>query len=303
MGLDGVSLITPTGDRPQCLARCAFYVHRFEKPDLPVQWIIVDDGETPSRIMPEVVPDLELCYIRRERGNAPKSEHTLHYNLLEALRHIKYSCVLFVEDDDWYGPEYLSNMLWFLRNSDIVGEIPARYYSVPTSVYLLKGNFEHASLCQTGIRASLLPLLERLCRQPIKYIDMALWRGIGDGVSKRVSLTRHCLGIKGMPGRTGISGAHSPIPTAHWHDDRYGNVLAEWIGLADARFYAQFANSARAAEVRDKIALLPRFDEDLWKDQVRYKCPTCEFNSYNPERVGDHVLQSPCRDLARKGVS
>ncbi|NOX54094.1 MAG: glycosyltransferase family 2 protein [Planctomycetes bacterium] len=60
-------------------------------------------------------------------------------NLLAALQRVRHDKVVFVEDDDWYAPEYLAQMVRWLDQTDLVGETGARYYHLPTRRHHLCG--------------------------------------------------------------------------------------------------------------------------------------------------------------------
>ena len=80
--MSGVTLITPTGDRPQCFRLCEHWMRR-QTYDGTVQWIVVDDGHSPTRATQGQI------YIRREpqEGDPP---HTLCANLRLALPRVAH---------------------------------------------------------------------------------------------------------------------------------------------------------------------------------------------------------------------
>src|ERR1700721_1876630 len=103
----GVSIITPTGMRQESLNRCAFYISRFNDIflKLPVQWIVVDDGPFPSHVY---YPLQGYTYVRPDHVWS-RGRNSLSLNILAAIPHVKYDFVVFIEDDDWYSPDYLCN--------------------------------------------------------------------------------------------------------------------------------------------------------------------------------------------------
>ena len=90
-----VSVITPTGDRPECFELLRrWVVHQTLR---PAQWIVVDDGKTPMHPIPEAT------VIRRE-PHPDDPACTLGKNLEAALAHVLHDKIIIMEDDDWYGP-------------------------------------------------------------------------------------------------------------------------------------------------------------------------------------------------------
>jgi hypothetical protein len=229
----GVTLITPTGGRPAAFVLCKKYVLR-QTYHTPIQWIIVDDGD-PSTIQTDFQLDT-LATILYPKPKWQSGQNTLARNILAALPEIQYNRILFIEDDDWYSPEYLEFMCKMLEKHEIVGETPARYYHIPFRQYRLLPNAHHASLCQTGIRFCLLHRLQKICQRPsATFIDVQLWEGMSvAGLSKEPG---HCVGIKGLPGRPGIGVGHRPEGESDWKQDPDLSVLKIWVGKEDAEAY------------------------------------------------------------------
>jgi hypothetical protein len=250
MSLD-VTLVTPTRDRPEAFALCQQWMARQTLHRMPVsmQWLVIDDGDSPAN-----------CTMGQEhirRAPSP-SVNTLPQNLIEASRHIKGSKILIIEDDDHYGPLYLEEMLWRLERAEIVGEVKARYYNVRERRWGVMDNDRHASLCRTGFSASLLPIMVRASEMALKdgdpFVDLRLW-GSGpptqSGMKPANILPKEArqdkflhrglsTGIKGMPGRGGLGGAHRS--RAFQNYDPQWAKLVEWIG-PDARDYMALATS------------------------------------------------------------
>lgn len=226
-----VTLITPTRDRPECLALCEFWVSRFQWTG-DVQWIIVDDGDVPA----ETRRGQEI--IRREPSG---DEHTLAKNLLAAAELVRGDAVMVIEDDDWYSPNYVNDMVRKLRYYELCGEARARYYHVPTRGYLTCYNRLHASLSATAFRRNLIKRFRAACRAAIAdgnpYVDLYFW-------GRRPPLPRpdprgyiffkqHLnLGLKGMPGRRGIARGHEA--DVYERFDLDGKQLEDWVGYSDA---------------------------------------------------------------------
>ena len=97
-----LTVITPTGDRPEALALLQRWIqNQTRRPD---QWLIVDDGKIP--VNPKHFPTASV--IRRE----PRAGegHSLGLNLAMALPFVLGDKVVIMEDDDFYGRDYLKTM-------------------------------------------------------------------------------------------------------------------------------------------------------------------------------------------------
>lgn len=219
-----ITLLTCTGDRPESFARLERYMAR--QTLRWSKWIVVDDGHTPT------VPTLGQAYIRLPPGKSPKESFAANYRLgLECARASKY--VAIIEDDDWYAPQYLTNLIPVLYDHELAGESQAKYYHVPSRRYRFMGNGHHASLCQTAFRGELIPRILPLLSDESAFLDVRLWNlgnEVGDEpVSKHLRPSVFSVGLKGLPGRAGIGCGHRPQGKA-WKKDKDGSVLREWIG-------------------------------------------------------------------------
>jgi len=146
--------------------------------------------------------------------------------------------VLIIEDDDWYGPKYISTMKDLLNSYDLVGEANARYYHLPTMKYSRIGNGTHASLCQTGFRKEILPIFEK-CLDGDPYIDMRIWSRVPDKKflisDDNDNLKLHCS-LKGLRGRKGIGSGHRSH-SRYYKPDAGLRMLINWVGEENARIY------------------------------------------------------------------
>lgn len=192
-----VTLITPTGDRPLPFSLCERWMQK-QTFTGAVQWIVVDDGATPTHCT------MGQQYVRR----SPKSDdprHTLARNLLEAIPHIAAEKVLIVEDDDWYSPHYIQEMVRLLDEADLVGLTDQIYYRIKTREWKNCGNKRRASMCQTGFMESVISTFKAVCEADFRSTDLRLWRA-WRGRKKLVShdlKAKLSVGIKQQPGRGG----------------------------------------------------------------------------------------------------
>jgi glycosyltransferase involved in cell wall biosynthesis len=229
-----LTLITPTGNRPEAFALCETYMARQTvKWD---EWIVVDDGDPPTPT------SLGQMVIRPQPLWRP-GQTTQYRNLLLGLEAARGDYVCVIEDDDWYGPNYLSNTVRLLvQKYDLVGETPSRYYHVARCCWRDMKNRHMASLCQTGFRRrTVASLLVALCRREV-WLDTTLWRTAARGVFRYAFHSgAQVVGIKGMPGRGGMSTAHF-VQGVQWNTDREGTKLREWVG-SDAETYRRYAHA------------------------------------------------------------
>ncbi len=232
--LPGVTIITPTGGRPQAFSLCQKYVER-QTWKSPLQWIVVSDVEKIA-----VSSSVETMVIYPPKMWIAGS-NTLSRNILAALPHVIYERVIFAEDDDFYSPSHVATLSEWLFKYELVGNPTSRYYHIPSGRYRIMANCGVASLGQTGMRASLIPLLEEIC-ETTDFIDFRLWsefRNRGNGTAILTS-DKTCVGIKGLPGRRGIGVGHRPNDNPdQWTADSDKEVLRSWIG-DDIELYREF---------------------------------------------------------------
>jgi hypothetical protein len=223
-----VTIITPTGDRPEAFALCERWLSRQDYSGR-VQVIVVDDGLIP---MPCTMEQQHL----RRLPQPDDPPHTLAANLRMALPHVAGDRILIVENDDYYGRAYVSTMLRWLDGADLVGEVGAKYYHLRIPGWRWYRSHTHASLCRTGLSRRALPALAEACASDHPSIDMRLWagwRGSRYAFRDQTGGARLCIGMKGLPGR--------PSPLHHslkgYRLDRGFEQLRRWVGDDDARVY------------------------------------------------------------------
>lgn len=227
------TVITPTGDRPKPFELCKFYISR--QTIQPSQWIIIDDGKVPF-----APPDFAFVdYIRREPQPTDRP-HTLPIQMLKALEYVKYDKVFIIEDDDWYAPNYFEKMLPLFEHPsrpELVGQGQAVYYHIALKKYYFHNNTNRASWCQTGFRKSLIPQIQKLCREGRdSFLDSRVWRL---NIKKNLLLEAKplCVGIKGLPGRQGTGmGWKRPYL---FTPDRHLKTFYKFVG-EDIKLYKGF---------------------------------------------------------------
>lgn len=222
-----LTLITPTGERPEAWALCQRWMAR-QTYQGPVRWIIVDDGEK-AQDVDFWRPGWDVTVLR-PRPHWQPGQNTQARNFRAALDIIGPDAwVAIIEDDDWYSPVWLDRVESELEHAELVGQGWNRYFNVVTGAIKEHDNEQHASLCATAFRGAALVEFRRLCEWGPKLIDMHLWRNCQ---SKQILGGCDVIGMKGMPGRGGIAGGHR-LDT----DDPFD--LREWVG-DDASAYDAF---------------------------------------------------------------
>jgi hypothetical protein len=196
-----LTVITPTGDRPQAFALCCKYMLRQTLPAGEFFWVIVNDGRE-ELIFPD---DFFATYLGMRtiiigiKHHQPAGVHTLNSNLSIALesRLLPQGIFAIVEDDDWYHPRYLERIAaqfsrWPYHHTgcgpwldaddkpidaplDLLGESPSLYYHLPTRQYAIQANTHTPALCSTAFSARLIPKIIELCRDPNPSVDYRLW--------------------------------------------------------------------------------------------------------------------------------
>jgi hypothetical protein len=259
-----VTLITPTGDRPEAFELTRKWIS--DQTVEPDQWIVVDDGFTPLPLHLRAGVD----YIRR---SPTKGEGcTLNANLTTALPHIKGRKIFIIEDDDWYGPNYIKTMLGYLETYDLVGEGNARYFNLCSMKGQKVNNEVNISLCQTGFDISLLPTFKE-CIPGDPFIDIRFWRTVLDNkyifFDSDDKLHLHCS-MKGLKGRRGIAMGHNPndpfFNRKTIHSQTNGlQLLISWVGRENAKIYMAHLGKVFKEETIDNITRPVKL---TWRDKM-----------------------------------
>lgn len=205
MTLPSVTLITPTGSRPEAFKLCEKFMAR-QTFKGSIQWIVVDDSpKNPT-----------VCTMGQEYYVGPlewsEGINTQRYNLALGLSKVKGDYVFIIEDDDNYQSEYIEVYLDFLKRAFLVGEGETFYYSLKEEAYKPMLNYKHASLCQTAFRKGAIPFITKAIHSGEVYTDIVIWNRAKQGNIKHILFNgmNLCTGIKGFVGRTGIGVGHRP---------------------------------------------------------------------------------------------
>jgi len=224
-----ITLITTTANRPIALDLCYKQMKKQTfKGD--INWIISDGSKKVAKVKKS------YKHIRVKHLNNRNTEvgvRNFIKNLICALPHIQDDLVLFIEDDEFYAPWYLERTVDTLKNFDAVGNIWQPYYNIKKRCYKLFRN-ENSALCMTGISFKLLPLFEEICNQSLKdnymNVDGEFWRQlIIQEYSYFLSEEEFpSIGIKGLPGSTGLGIGHEN--TCGFTSDPDLIQFKKWLG-------------------------------------------------------------------------
>lgn len=230
-----VSVVTPTADRPVAFRLAEQWMARQTRQ--PDEWIVADGGQTPV-----------ACTMGQTHAwvAAPAGPSNFLANVTRGLSLATGDVIVFWEDDDWYAPTHLAVLTRQLAEASVAGDDEQRYYNLGHRCWR---TFENtgASLCQTGLRRSLLATLLRAietCACRSSYgVDTTFWRSV-PRTDWALARTRTVVGLKGLPGNPGLGIGHRP--TGHWTGDRRYRTLRAWLG-ADAAVYEALIAAPMAA--------------------------------------------------------
>lgn len=245
----GLTLLTPTSDRPQTLQLCVEWMAA-QTFDGPIQWIIVDDGEQHTKLNLSPLDD-RFTVSKIDKPRARSVPLSFRGNMATGLMSATCDRLLFIEDDDHYKPGWLEHC-WkqFERGADVVGESRARYYHVPARRFAQLSNRQHASLCSTGITRRMFGWLDkRLRNRGGTYVDLDLWKA---STNTLLVDSKMVTGMKGLPGRGGIGTGHRFGQTRGRHDPQ-GRQLKQWVGATAAQTYLDLCNQNAAKPATNKV--------------------------------------------------
>jgi hypothetical protein len=163
-------------------------------------------------------------------GHAPKSDraditerYRIGYGMLSKLSGI--DLIAFIENDDYYAPEYLETMAahWIESGKpQLLGTCYSWYYHIGLLKYTKLEHYTRSAAMNTFI----VPGLEfTWCADTEPYTDMHLWSNCPNLIKKIVNPERIIsLGIKHGVGKCG-GGSHIDRLNKYKHDDS----LMEWL--------------------------------------------------------------------------
>lgn len=205
----------------------------------PDEWIVADGGVTPARCT--------MGQIHIHDSNPPGATNFAN-NLLNGTARATGDLIILMEDDDAYRSDHIELMASLADRFPLIGsDEKQHYYNVALRCFRTFNNVG-ASMCQTAIRRDLLPLFQGMIRNAMRRkqysIDSTFWRSIARdqwGIVGQMTV----LGIKGLPGTTGLGIGHRPLGP-QWQRDADLSQLKAWIG-EDAELYESFYKMTEAA--------------------------------------------------------
>ena len=234
-----IILITPTGARPRQIELCAQFMKNQDYKGV-VLWIIIDDAVL--RTTDFIKDDFKKEWIIKKIYPVPSwriGQNTQGRNIAAGINFIKdykdIEAIFIIEDDDYYRPEYLTEMMKRMQGFRVVGETNTLYYNVYFRRYAANGNFQHSSLFQTAFTMDAVPIFRRCYMD--KFIDAKFYQLLsGNGVNL-FSANNLGVGIKGIAGRPGIGAGH--LRMTGMRPDPTLNFLTSIIG-EDAKLYERY---------------------------------------------------------------
>jgi hypothetical protein len=207
-----IALITPTGARPTQIAFCARWMQS-QTYKGKVIWIIADDclprttdfltdGFRESWTIHKIYPQPPWQHGQNTQGrNLSVAVNFLRHNY--NLKDIE--AIFIIEDDDFYKPHYLENMMGHIQGYRVTGETHTIYYNVNIRTHVTNQNATWSSLFQTAFTPDAIADFEKCYTN--RFIDSAFFM-----YKTGVNLFRDDnlgVGIKGLPGRYGIGAGHN----------------------------------------------------------------------------------------------
>lgn len=203
----------------------------------PYEWVVVDDG-----------PESTLCTMGQKYIRGPvtwyEGHNTQRGNMDAGLKAATGDKLLFIEDDEYISPDYLSVYADMLNYTQAVGEACAKYYHIGMPAFMELHNQDSASLTQTGIRRELIPLMDRAVNSGEFFFDIFFWKKVHkEHVQAILFYEKNLLyGMKGLPGRHGLGGGHDK--NKGYMIDQGHTTLKKWLGV-DAQYYIDLKNKIK----------------------------------------------------------
>lgn len=223
-----ITCITPTGDREDSFKEIVTCINnQTVKPD---KWIIVDDGVTP--LGKDTIDTIEVPYsiIRL----APVNYHSLSRNLLYALDVAPDGHIIIVEDDEWYGPDYIQQRCNELKTVQLTGDRYRYRYSLSNGgTWGISRNSSFSCLHSTAFRSDIKKkVYEAIAASDKHDADVRIWNAIKADNNLtycvQANTKPYMVTIKAWPtGRAGTMGLHRrPLG----NNDKGLVKLQEWLG-------------------------------------------------------------------------
>jgi len=222
-----IGIIVPDrGDRPKLLENCWRQI--WAQTIKPTKVILVND--------PAISADADITW-RYRKG-------------YDALRGEEIDIIFFMENDDWYAPNYLETMLaeWEKQGRpDMMGTIYTIYYHIRLFAYFTMHHHTRSSAMSTMIK----PNLEiAWCSDNNPFTDLWLWQHLQ--VKKHLFKPDNhiCMGMKHGDG---LCGGNSHTDQLHRYTDGKGtpdpdkSFLKSVLDPEGFEFFSNYFNHANAS--------------------------------------------------------
>jgi GT2 family glycosyltransferase len=232
-----VFLITPSGGRPIQIKLCEQWM-RNQTYSGQVVWIIVDDC-LPTSIESIARDNWTIIKLYPQPYwspgfNSQSRNIAIGLNaVVENYRRSDVEAVFIIEDDDYYSPRYLTEMMKRMGSYDAIGETHTIYYNVASRLHLKNMNTIHSSLFQTAFSYDAIDIMREAFNE--RFIDCKFWALVKNKYLFQAN--NLSVGIKGMPGRGGIGAGH--VASHYSSNDVNLNFLRALIGN-DANHYSGY---------------------------------------------------------------
>lgn len=241
-----LQLITTTGFRREAFNLCRQYMQRQDFKG-EVHWIIAHDDD-PSHYVgmrqkhfPWKIQTIDCSNIYRQGLN------TQIRNLRLAMQRIDLAHpVLIIEDDDWYPPHWLDLCHRALSSgkTDLFGQRLMQKFNLKERIARIVSS-DRSCLCATGtVGVGTQALVNTLKTPGLRLADVKLWNV--KNLRKVLAPENHVVGIKGMPGRSGIDSTwfldQSSFKNPANRPDPNFSYLKKWLG-PDADVYIKIAET------------------------------------------------------------
>lgn len=228
-----LTVITPTRNRPLAFELCERWMARQHlQPD---QWIVMDSSDKP------VTCHMNQTHVVTQPGSTGSED--LARKVQFALNMAQGDFVAFIEDDDWYAPEHLASLVEYLEHGYLAaGTTRQYYYNLKHRNWIWLKNIG-SCLCSTGFERQMIPWMVNAAEQALTAgnynVDRNFWHQVMNSLQVRHCLYDHghYVGMKGLPGSTGLGHGHRPDP--RWKSDPHWHKLHEWLGPDDAKLYIE----------------------------------------------------------------
>jgi len=203
--------------------------------------IVPDRGDRPKMLANclRMMGDYFL-YVMDEKPKSELPDITYRYRIgYETLSIMDFELIVFIENDDWYHPEYVDFIYtsWVENGRpDLIGIDYTYYYHLGLRKYFKYGHAGRASMMNTAIKPGLI------FKWPVdtyRFVDMYLWQKL-KGVT--VSPEKiYSIGMKGHgEGMTGGTG-HCDKIFRYINDDN--GFLESTLDKESFEFYDKFITS------------------------------------------------------------